>query len=206
MEDGKKEADKSCPNCGTKVEDAEHLNRCSDEGRTNLWNHGINSLSEWLSDLFTHPELREWIPEYLWERGRKMFSELGEMTPHMCTLAAAQDQIGWRHFTEGKIALPIRRLQEFYLLHCPTQLTVDAWMQGLIDQLFQMTHSQWIYRNITKHHHTNGTIQLKARREVLNKVERQLNLGFTSLPPESRCLLEIAPADLYNSSTEKQQY
>ncbi|KAL7530902.1 hypothetical protein ACHAXR_003737 [Thalassiosira sp. AJA248-18] len=91
-----KEADKSCPNCGIKVEDAEHLNQCSDEGRTNLWNHGIDSLTEWLSDSFTHPEIREWISEYLKERGRKMFSELREMTTHMCTRRIRSDGVTLR--------------------------------------------------------------------------------------------------------------
>lgn len=64
-------------------------------------------------------------------------------------------------------------------------------MKGLVGQLLQMTHSQWIFRNITKHHHTNRTIKLKEQDDVLREIEKQLDLGIGQLPDESKFLLKI---------------
>ena len=84
--------------------------------------------------------------------------------------------------------------------------TIDVWMRQFIGQLLELTHSQWIFRNITKHHHTNGTIKLEARDDLLREVDRQLDLGLGSLPPECRCLLEIPRAKFYCLATDRQQY
>ena len=121
-------------------------------------------------------------------------------------MAHAIDKIGWTHFTEGKIPLLLKDLQANYLAHCPTMATIDGWMKRFIGQLLELTHSQWIFRNITKHHHTNGTIKLEAREDVLREVERQLDLGLESLPPECKCLLEIPRASLFCLATDRQQY
>ena len=94
----------------------------------------------------------------------------------MRRVGTAQDNIGWRHFTEGKIAKPIRNLQELLLLSEPTRLTINAWMRGLIEKFLALTHSQWIFCNITKHHHTNGTIKLEAKQDVMKEIECQLDL------------------------------
>ena len=90
----------------------------------------------------------------------------------MRCVGAAKDNIGWRHFTEGKVAKLMRNLQELWLLSEPTCLTINAWMRGLIEKLLALTHSQWIFRNITKHNHTNGTIKLEAKQNVMGEIER----------------------------------
>ena len=120
--------------------------------------------------------------------------------------AEEQDLIGWRNFTEGKIAERFRLEQESYLLSQDTRMTIDSWMKGLIDQLLSLTHSQWIFRNITKHHSANGTIQLEKRESVMKEIERQLDMGMGSLPEELRCLLKIDTTSLYKGSSQDQQY
>jgi len=147
-------------------------------------------------------------------RGKINFSDLGNsvkldggMPKGIRQAGHRQDCIGWRHFTEGKISLAIREVQNCYLsLQPATELTIDSWMKGLITKLVAMTHSQWIYRNITKHHHTHGTIRLGERKQIVQEIERQLEMGTTSLDTECACLLEIPQEELYNWSSEQQQY
>ena len=136
---------------------------------------------------YTHPELVEKIPAFIRAQGRRLFINLGTMSRNMRRMAHAIDNIGWTHFTEGKIPLLLKDLQANYLAHCPTMTTIDGWMKRFIGQLLKLTHSQWIFRNITKHHHTNGTIKLEAREDVLREVERQLDLGLEALPLECPC-------------------
>ena len=78
-------------------------------------------------------------------------------------------------------------------------MTIDTWMRGLTKKTLALTHSQWISRNITKHHHTNGTIRLEAKQDVMKEIERQLDLGLNNLPPKSKFLLEIDTTDPMSS-------
>merc|ERR1712085_40202 len=79
-------------------------------------------------------------------------------------------------------------------------------MKELINQLLALTHSQWIFRNITKHHSVNGTIQLEKRESVMKEIERQLDMSMGLLPEDSRCLIEIDTTTLHRGSSEDQQY
>ena len=40
----------------------------------------------------------------------------------------------------------------------------------------------------------------------MKEIERQLDLGLCNLPPKSKCLLKIDPADLLQQKVENQQY
>jgi hypothetical protein len=195
-----------CPNCGRRGEDANHLLRCGDDRRKQCLQRGVNELVKWMQEHDTHEGLRQHIPAYIRAQGLINFADLRDMSPLMRRIGHAQDRIGWRHFTEGRIALKIRDLQDMHLLQCGSRLTIQAWMKGFIGKLHEMTHGQWIFRNITKHHHTNGTIKLADRQEVFKEINRQLGMGIGSLPPESRCLLEIPRRDLMERSTESLQY
>ena len=79
-------------------------------------------------------------------------------------------------------------------------------MKGFVSQLLSITHAQWIFRCITKHHHTNGTNALKSRQEVLTKIEQQLDKGLEGLPPKDQWLLEINPDKLQEKALPQQQY
>ena len=79
-------------------------------------------------------------------------------------------------------------------------------MQCLTGKLLNLTHSQWIFRNIIKHHHTNRTIKLDVKQDTTKKIERQSDMGLCNLPPESKCMLEIDTSELLNSKIDSQQY
>jgi hypothetical protein len=86
--------DERCPNCGAKETDA-HLMRCSDEDCTRFLIDNVDKLTRWLeTDGIKHPELLYWIPKYILMRNDKPFSQLGHMSPPMCSLAESQDKIG----------------------------------------------------------------------------------------------------------------
>ncbi len=69
-----------------------------------------------------------------------------------------------------------------------------------------ITHSQWICRNITNHHSFLGKITLGTCQAILAEVERQLELGVDGLPPKISCLLEVNPTNLYEAYNATQQY
>ena len=108
--------------------------------------------------------------------------------------------------TEGKLPNAFKHMQRQHLLSHHKYLTIDVWMKGFVDQLLTLTHTQWLCRNLTKHHKTMGTKALAVREEIQKEGEEQLHMGFSELPRDSRCLLEIAPDNLFGVRTADQQY
>ena len=71
-------------------------------------------------------------------------------------IAKAQDRIGWKQFTEGRVAKGIRHMQAIYMADHDSTYTVDHWMRDLIKHPLNLSHEQWLARNLMKHHHTKG--------------------------------------------------
>jgi succinate dehydrogenase flavin-adding protein (antitoxin of CptAB toxin-antitoxin module) len=153
---GDKFPDKRCPNCGARETDA-HLMRCLDKNRMQLLINTVEELEKWMEfDGKTDPELIYWIPKYLLMRDDKPFSQLGYMSEKMRSLAESQDRIGWRNFTEGYISTHFYDIQRFHLLKSSSYLNGLDWTKQFISKLLQLTHSQWIYRNISLHDKKQG--------------------------------------------------
>ena len=130
-----------------------------------------------MRDQHTHPEIAHWIPLYILRQGYVKLIDIEQtdryhqhLSQAMRRAAHPQDTIGWKHLLEGKVSLHPRRLQESFLVGCATLLTIDDWMRGFITKLLKISHSQWIYWNLTKHHASQGTITLKAREDLMKEV------------------------------------
>jgi hypothetical protein len=85
-------------------------------------------------------------------------------------------------------------------------LTVDDWMKKFIDQLIHIVHGQWIYRNISKHHDTLGSIRKTERRQLLLEIDRLMTLTPEDVPEESKFLLEVDFARLRTGDIMGQHY
>ena len=110
------------------------------------------SLEVWLhKGSKTEPELAYWLPKYIEGRGALRFQDLGMMSPGMRSLAVEQDVIGWRNFMEGRISKKFYDIQLLHLRDVSGHLNGRDWVKIFITKLLQMTHSQWLFRNITLH-------------------------------------------------------
>ena len=71
-------------------------------------------------------------------------------------------------------------------LYCATW-----WIAGLITQLLQVTHTQWIYQCMLVHDRTTGVLISTHKDDLLKEIEhQQLSLGPDDLAEEDRFLLE----------------
>ena len=104
-----------------------------------------------MEDHYTDPALQELVVLYLPGRGRAKLTQFTRVHERRYQrLAQAQDRIGWRHFTEGKMAENFRAIQKRFLSQEDTQLTANLRVEGLVSKLLEMTHAQWIFRCISK--------------------------------------------------------
>ena len=160
---------------------------CPYKNMTRLFKEQVKKLNKWMHTHHTDPELAPLITEHLLGRGE------------VKGLAKTQDAIGWRNFTKGKLSKTFRRVQKSYLVSADTNLTVDSWMKSFVGKFFEMTHSQWIFRCISKHHHTQGLLALASKEELIGEIERQLEMGVDAIAEEDRWMLEIDMEELKES-------
>ena len=121
-------------------------------------------------------------------------------------LAVSVDCIGWRRFMEGMLSRELVELQKYALAESDSRLTVDMWAKELVIRLLEITHGQWLYRNVLVHDKTAGDLVTRRKEEIRKALEDQLELGEEGLAEEDRFLLEINLDDLDTSSGEDQTY
>ena len=66
-------------------------------------------------------------------------------------MGVSQDYIGWRRFMEGMISKETVKLQKDCVDLGGCSVLLDKWAQGLVVRLLEVTHGQWLYRNIHVH-------------------------------------------------------
>ena len=73
-------------------------------------------------------------------------------------------------------------------------------------KLLEVTHGQWLYRNVHVHDAISGDIASKRKEEIRRELLDQMELGGVGLANEDLYLLEINLDDLDTSTGEDQAY
>ncbi len=97
-------------------------------------------------------------------------------------------------------------MQEIHCKLSDCRMTGDNWMKHFIGKLLQISHLQWLYRNLTLHDKKRGYLRLQRRKEILKEVDHLLDMNTDDIPKESQYLLELDFTPLYSASFEKQSY
>jgi len=186
--------DDKCPNCEQHNEDSKHLNLCPDAGRSKLHREGATKLRRWMSktNCRTEPTMARVLYDFIRLRNSTSMEELAQQgSPELIEAAKMQDRIGWLELMQGKLAVQLVRIQEGYCASNNNGLDGKSWSTNIITKLLEMSHSQWLYRNFSLHHHTLGYLH-RLEEKNLRKTAREL----AALQPEaisatSQYLLEI---------------
>jgi hypothetical protein len=56
-------------------------------------------------------------------------------------------------------------------------MSMDKWSSGLITQLLEITHGQWLYQNFMVHNLVSGMIATAKKEEILLEIECQWDPG-----------------------------
>jgi len=113
-------------------------------------------------------------------------------------LAAFVDCIGWSSGTSGAA--------ENAVIESESRMSVETWARELVIELLEITHQQWLYRNVVVHDRTAGDLVSHRKEEIREALEEQMELGEEGLAEEDRFLLEINLDKLDNSTGEDQTY
>jgi hypothetical protein len=200
---------RKCPSCGVRVEDCVHVLflYCEEEGRVDLLQKSIDLVEQWMKDKGTDDTLRKYLIKYARARGgRSMMEIVGWFNVPYRKLANSMDVIGWRRFMEGMISKEVVAIQRKVEDAGKCKMTVQNWSSGLMMKLLEVTHGQWLYRNVHVHDALTGEKAMLRKVEIQREVEFQIALGGKGLAEEDQYLLEINLDDLDNSTGEDHIY
>ena len=62
-------------------------------------------------------------------------------------------------------------------------MTGGLWVKEFITRLPHITHSQWLFRNVSLHDKVDGYLQATKRRELLMEIDRLADTDPEALPP-----------------------
>ena len=89
---------------------------------------------------------------------------------------------------------------------CGTSKTPTSWAKGLIVILIEMTHCQWLYRNMHVHDTVTGLHETRRKEELQKEIEYQIQLWVEGLAEDDKYLLEINLGDVGTTYGEIQEY
>ncbi len=85
-------------------------------------------------------------------------------------------------------------------------LNGSDWTKQFISKILQITHSQWIYCNISLHDRRQGYLHNKQLEDLLQEITELSDLSPDEVPESCRSLLEVNFTDLTSSHLETQRY
>jgi hypothetical protein len=106
----------------------------------------------------------------------------------------------------GMISTKLLCIQDSYLRVRGLVWSSERWATGLITQLLQVTHGQWICRCILVHDRTSGTLVNQHKAELLEEIIKQLSMGAESLMKDDKYLLECNLLDIVTTNGKQQEY
>jgi hypothetical protein len=199
--------DKYCPSCRQTKETAGHIISCSEIGRVQALQRTIDLVEEWLADVHTSKTITHCVISYARGRGSLTMKDIcRSMGRSFQDMAKEQDTIGWRRFMEGMISKPLVCLQADSHALTGEGLHALSWARQLVVRLLEVTHGQWIYRNVLVHDEQQGTLRTQEKKELQRQIELELELGFEGFLPIDRCLANMTLEDLELSDGMRQEY
>ena len=122
------------------------------------------------------------------------------LPPHFARLARSHDSIGYRIMLEDMVSKEFYLLQQDYQLTEGAEISMKHWISELIVKLLEITHGQWIYRNLVVYDNITGLLHTHRMDELQIEIEKQQEIGAEGLLKEDPFLAEVNLEDLETSS------
>jgi hypothetical protein len=85
-------------------------------------------------------------------------------------MASSQDGIGWCRFVEGMISGQIVDIQAGFFALRGMSWKLDKWVAGLVTRPLEVTHGQWLYRNVMVHDRMKGQLASMRKEEIVARI------------------------------------
>ncbi len=107
---------------------------------------------------------------------------------------------------EGMISLGVVAIQREYLHSQGMIWKLDRWASGLVIKLLEVTHGQWLYRNVVVHDKEVGNLAVMHKEGIRAEIEAQIAHGVEGLLEEHAYLLEVNLDELEDLDGSQHEY
>jgi 2-iminoacetate synthase ThiH len=97
-------------------------------------------------------------------------------------------------------------MQQLYLRGHPSRINGDDWIKQFIYILIKISHTHWIFRNLTLHDRQIGHLAKLPRNTLAEELERLHSLSPEDVPEEIRFLLDFDIDDLAEGDISAQKH
>ena len=92
---------------------------------------------------------------------------------------------------EGRITKKFLDIQSHHLMDAEGYLSGHDWVKTFISKILQITHSQWIFRNMTLHDRNGGKLRRREAQKMRSEAENFAHMDPMGLKKQDRWLLEL---------------
>ena len=107
---------------------------------------------------------------------------------------------------EGMVSKRLLCIHADYRAHTGVGIQALAWASQLVVRLLEVTHSQWIYRNIQVHDEQQGTIRTQEKEALQREIKEEMEMGFEGFLDMDKSLARVTLEDLEKGGGERQEY
>jgi hypothetical protein len=98
-------------------------------------------------------------------------------------------------------------MQQHYLRHHRARINGSDWIKlFLTTKLIEISHTQWIFHNLTLHDKQQGHLAMLRHEELAEEMERLQSMDPTEVPAESQFLLNFDIDDLAEGDIANQEH
>ena len=156
-------------------ETCHHVLCCNEEGRVKTLLGTVQMLDDWMEQVGTHNTLRRCLVKYARKRGNETMSQIAwDEGIKFWKLAKSMDKIGWRRYMEGMISKEVLGIQAEFTAVGAGSMTTSNWAKGLTIKLLEITHGQWLYRNVVVHDAVGGLKAAQRKQDLQTEIERKI--------------------------------
>ncbi len=130
----------------------------------------------------------------------------GDMGRQFQSMAIEQDVIGWQRFMEGMVSKQLVCIYANIRSLTGVGLEALVWAKQLSVRLLEVTHGQWVYRNVQVHDYQQGMLRTQEKERLQREIQEEIDLGFEGFLPIDRSLAEVTVEDLESSGGQQQEY
>ena len=131
----------------------------------------VGKLLEWMSNNESNYDLMSSIEQYLGTRGEGSMMDIVRGKTHLIEWAQEHDILGWDNFLEGRIGDQLFRVQDRHLRCIQSRRHIKTWAISFIQQVLNITHEQWLYRNTRIHIRLVEGKTAAEHREIMHAVQ-----------------------------------
>jgi hypothetical protein len=127
----------------------------------------------WLVATLGKTTIASTVEEYLLGQGHvTMESCVHGTNKDIAMISKLSDHLEWDSFFEGRILEHWLALVSPFLSWSPLQLLPVCWGQQFISKIHNVTHKQWVYRNLVIHFKSKDGLTVPEHHEIHNRIER----------------------------------